>query len=55
LLQTDPADSAELERLALSWRDEFLEIQTQAEEFQNEKTLSGPRLWTENGRSDGHK
>jgi len=25
LWQTDPADSAELERLALAWRDEFLE------------------------------
>jgi hypothetical protein len=25
LLQTDPADSAALERLALAWRDEFLE------------------------------
>jgi hypothetical protein len=25
LLQTDPADSAELERLALVWRDEFME------------------------------
>jgi hypothetical protein len=25
LLQTDPADSAELERLALDWRDEFME------------------------------
>jgi hypothetical protein len=41
LLQTDPADSAELERLALTWRDEFLDIQTQAEESQNGNSLGG--------------
>jgi len=39
LLQTDPADSAKLERLALVWRDEFLESQAQAEEARSEKNL----------------
>jgi hypothetical protein len=41
LLQTEPADSAALEHLALTWRDEFLEIQAQAEKSQNEKILGG--------------